>query len=284
MTTVRRRGSILVAVLAMASVLVVFVGVGVERLQVARREFRSVHDDVQADLIASGTVERLFARGGGRFPAFAGVVTFAFDGAFVEATAQAEAGRIDLNFAPIEVLAGLIGEFDVAAGRATALAEAIERRRHPGDADGGASGSTARAGPFEHVDALASVPGFDRALVERLRPYLTVSSFTSRIALLVADPVVVAALPGFDRSRIADFVEARRSVRGSFEAFVRHWGIDLDHVTSSGGEATRLFLTVHVGPHRVQRYEIVVAVRRNDEEPYRIVAWQNERPLGTGAP
>jgi general secretion pathway protein K len=280
-----RRGSILVAVLMAASLLVVFVGVGVDRLHAARAALRAARETVAADLVAAGTIERLFVRGGGRFDTIEETVVFDFDGASVEAVARDEAARVDLERAPPEVIAALMVAVGVEPARARVLAAAIEARRTtPADTGAGPAGSGADRGPLDHVDRLATIPGFDAALIDKLRPHVTVAAFTAKVAVLVADPVVVAALSGLDPARLAEFLAARRAFRGPFEEFVKRWGIDPDRVTMKGGMATRLFLTVHVGPHRVRRYEIVVAVRREDPEPFRIVSWESDRPLDAGPP
>lgn len=146
-----------------------------------------------------------------------------------------EERRIHLNTPPenahvLERLFERIGGLDAAA--ATALAQAVMDWK---DADatpreGGAEsdyyeglnpGYTAHNGPFETIDELRLVRGMDDALLERLRPYITVYGH-GRVNLNTADPRVIEVLAlavgasGFDARVVAEHISDYRLEGHSF--------------------------------------------------------------------
>ena len=132
---------------------------------------------------------------------------------------QSESGKIDINLAPRELLAGLFTQF-MSPARSEALTDALLDWRD-GDDDPEPSGAEQKAysragytyGPanasFNSVNELGRVLGFDYPTVELLKPYLTVHSKRPRINVLGADAVVLMATPGIDRE-IATMLLAQR--------------------------------------------------------------------------
>ena len=260
-----RRGSILVTVLLMAAILTVFIGVGVGRLHVARQAVRQAREDAVAEIVVRAAIERLFVQTAGRFGDLERPAIFHDPAADVEVTARDEAARVDLNLAPPQLLAGLFVAVGYDRDRATSYAGLVEARRRP-DRGG--------RGPFEHVRQLDDVAGLPREAITRIEPYVTVASFTPRIAVAVADPRVVTAVPGFDRARLDAFLMERATAL-SFEGLVARYGFEPEHVTRRGGVTTRIAIKVHLGPHRARSFDIVVALLETDDEPYRIVSWDD---------
>ena len=271
-----RRGSILVAVLVLASLLVVFVGVAAERLRVASAATRSAAEDIACDVAVRGAVEWLHAATGGRFADLKGIATVTYPGIVVELVAEDEARRVHLDLASEEVIAGLFRAVGVDARRAADHARVIvdwrrDPRRPP---DRRRSVRVAAHGTIEHVGELELLPEVPREAIAAIRPFVTVTGLDGRIAVLSAPREVVAALPGLDPGRVDAFLAERRARGGAdFEALMRRYGITADHVSKEASPAARLTLSVRVGSHRVRGYEVVVAVVPGDEEPYRFLAW-----------
>lgn len=132
-----------------------------------------------------------------------------------------EAGRLDLNAAPPQILARLLRIVGANPTRAEALAAAVVEWRTPGPRPG-ASG--ARGRPFGFVEELLQVPGVDRELLygrprrnrdgrtvfqRGLTDFLTVYSGAGRVNVNYAPAEVLAALPGMDRERARSLVAAR---------------------------------------------------------------------------
>ena len=271
-----RRGSILVAVLLLASLLVVFVGVAAERLRVASAATRSAAEDIAADVAVRGAVERFFAASGGRLSDIVGVVGVTYPGIVVEAVAEDEARRVHLDLAGEDLIAGLFRAVGVDARRAADHARVIvDRRRDPSTPpDRRRPPRVPAYGTIEHLAELDLLPELPREALAAIRPFVTVTGLDGRIAVLSAPREVVAALPGMNPGRVDAFLAERRGVRAAdFEALMRRYGITPDHVSREGSLATRLSMVVRIGSHRIRRYEVVVAVVAGDDEPYRFLSW-----------
>lgn len=159
----------------------------------------------------------------------------------LRASVRTEGAKIDLNYAPKELLMGLFTNLlpDADAG---SLADAVLERRERASAQaataessrdsrrpsvaaaGTAAGGTAPA--FASVDELVRVPGFTSTSVLRVRPYLTVHSGRPQVDATSADVEVLAAVPGISRDAAIRFVQDRAERPGGEE------GLDL----SSFGE------------------------------------------------
>jgi general secretion pathway protein K len=280
-----RRGSILVAVLLLASLLTIFIGVAADRLAVADGATRNAAENIAADVAVRGAVEYLYARTGGHFADADGVVRVDYPGLVVEATAEDEADRIDLNHAAPDLIAGIFRTVGIDSERAALYARIIaDWRRDPTTRPvRGRTPMVPPHGAIEHMrefDRLREIPPEAMRLVA---PYVTVTGLTGRVAALTAPRQVVAALPGMDPGRVEAFLRDRVAEGGKFDALIRRYGIVADHVSKVGSIATRLRVTVRIGSHRSRGYEVVVAVLPGDGEPYRFLAWTGDVPPPAGA-
>lgn len=278
-----RRGSILVAVLLLASLLIVFVGVAGERLRVSSAATRSAAEDIAADVAVRGAVEQLYARTGGRFSDLVGVARVTYPGIVVEATARNEGRRVDLNLAAPALIAGVFRSVGIDPRAAEAHAAVIvDRRRDPAERPNRRKPPIVPPqGPIEHVRQLDRLVEIPREALRLVEPFVTVTSLDARIAVMAAPREVVAALPGMDPGRVEAFLAERRGFDGKFETLMRRYGISTDHVSKDGSTATRLTMTVRIGSHRLRGYEVVVAVLPGDGEPYRFLSW-NGNAIGDG--
>lgn len=126
-----------------------------------------------------------------------------------------EDGRIDLNFAAAELLAGLIGQVGLEGeGAARIMAERIVDYRDedstplPFGAEGPAytaAGLTRGAAdrPFREVESLTSVLGMTDRLYQRLRPHVTIYAEAAAVDPLRASDAVLRALPGIDAEALS---------------------------------------------------------------------------------
>jgi general secretion pathway protein K len=277
----KRRGSLLVAVLLLAALLTVFVGVAGERLRVASAATRNAAEDTAADVAVRSAVELLYARTGGRFSDLTGAAGLAQTGLTVDVVARNEGTRVDLNAAAPELLAGIFGVVGVDQRRAEYYARVIvDRRRDPKQpAERRRQVAVPAQGPFEHVRELDRLREIPPEVVRAIEPFVTVTSLDARVAVLTAPREVVAALPGMDPGRIEAFLADRVAWSGKFETLMRRYGIAQDHVSREGSSATRLTMAVRIGSHRIRGYEVVVATLPGDEEPYRFLAWNGNAPV-----
>lgn len=142
-----------------------------------------------------------------------------------------EAGKIDLNFAPKEILANLLMNVGVAESLSDSIANAIIKWRSPSseETEKESEGPLAGAGrirprPFASIEELLLVAGINReilygvprkdkegkVIVRRgLAEFVTVYSGQSQININYAEPEAIAALPGLDLDTAKMVVQAR---------------------------------------------------------------------------
>lgn len=129
----------------------------------------------------------------------------------IQITVEDEAGKIDLNNAPKELLAGLIGEF-APADQASALTDAILERRasfapvspRPGRffSAGQANFQSLANLAFSDISELRLIPGVSAELYAQLQPYITVYSQSPTLNRQTASRVALLAIPNVTPSEI----------------------------------------------------------------------------------
>jgi general secretion pathway protein K len=121
-----------------------------------------------------------------------------------------EGGKIDVNVAPIELIAGLLNEFGVDRNQQALITQAILERRTqfvPATPTPTASANTGRIFGQSHVINLANLafadvselrllPGMTRALYTRLEPEITVYSQNPTVNPMTASRQTLLAIPG----------------------------------------------------------------------------------------
>ena len=199
---------------------------------------------------------------------------------------QDEAGKIDLNAAPVSLLQGLF----VSLGLTPEISEILAHRvadfrdgddvRQPGGAEdrdyrdaGLAFAPKNRA--FELRQELGHVIGVTPALLAAALPLVTVHSEQAGIDLRVAPAGVLRALPGIDAAELMGFLEARADPDRDLTAAPlpsltgigsylnaskqRAFTIRSEAIISGGAQFVR---------------EAVVRLPRRAEQPYQILAWR----------
>jgi general secretion pathway protein K len=122
-----------------------------------------------------------------------------FDGVSVRVRVQAEAGKINVNFADKDLMSRLFQFAGLSKGDADALADEVVARR--------AAASPTRA--FKSLDELLTVPGMSQALFERLVPMLTVYGTSGVVDSKTTPLEVLRALPDLDGRDLVDILTAR---------------------------------------------------------------------------
>jgi general secretion pathway protein K len=164
---------------------------------------------------------------------------FRLGGAEVAVDFRSESGRIDLNFAPKQLLVGLFTVLDAEPEAAQGFADRIIAWRTPRSrtADSeeflyrtAGKNYGPRHGPFQHVSELGLVLGLTSDVIDRALPYLTVYSGQPEVNLFSAAPEVLAALPGLTPERI-DILLAQRE-GGTRDILNAQHGMPLDIINS----------------------------------------------------
>jgi general secretion pathway protein K len=195
---------------------------------------------------------------------------FRMDDADVSVNFTSEAARIDLNFAPKEVLAAFFTGLGADKDGAMEDAERIvgwRTRPVPGSANDeetryAALGYSPRQSLFTHVNELALVAGLSPALVDRALPFVTVFNGSSDVDATIAAPEVVAAFSkGGNATSLlasADLSAAQKS-----EAPV------------AKSPCYRVETTIGFANGRRATSEVVI-VLGDKAEPYRVLSWQDD--------
>jgi len=196
---------------------------------------------------------------------------------------RSESGRIDLNFAPKQLLVGL---FTVLGGEPDAAEDFADRiiawrTPAPKTADSEASlyrtagkNYGPRHGPFQHVNELGLVLGLTPDVVDRALPYLTVYSGQPEVNVLNATAEVLAALPGVAPGLIEILIAQREGApRDILNAQL---GPAAQYVTAQSSKANRLTVDVRFDAKRRMRSEAVVLLLEDDVAPFRLLSWRDE--------
>ena len=201
------------------------------------------------------------------------VYVWPFAGGTVLISIQDEAGKIDLNRAPDELLEGLFVSVGVDEREARALIDAISDFRDPNelkrlngaeDRDYRAAGLAygAKDAPFEVVEELHQVLGMTPELYAQVAPALTVHARRRRVNRATAPPLVLRALPGLDAAGVEALIAAREEAGGGAAASLRR-----ARVVTIRAEARTDSGAVYVR-------EAVVRLTRGRAQPFRIEAWR----------
>jgi general secretion pathway protein K len=158
-----------------------------------------------------------------RWPADGRVRSVQYGDGNIQILVQDEAGKFDLNTAPIEYISGLLRVLGIGGGDAAQMTGGILARRRQYAAalapeaqaaanEGEAPLAAAARLPFAMVGELRLVAHLSPAVYDRVRPFLTVYTNSSRINLLTAPAPVLLALPGIRPDEIGAYIAARAAL------------------------------------------------------------------------
>ena len=218
-----------------------------------------------------------------------------------------EAGKIDLNAAPDELIQGLLVAVGLEEGEAQALTAAIADFRDGDDEThlGGAEDAEYRAAglawgpknkPFEAVEELHQVLGMTRQVYALALPGLTVHSRSKGVDVTVAPAIVLLALPGVDAEAVEAFTEQRQARTGAGEPGAGQMagaelggarvttlpGLGRQYASRSRGRVFTVRAEARVRSGAVFVREAVISMTRNIEKPFNIHAWRRGRRASPG--
>jgi general secretion pathway protein K len=204
---------------------------------------------------------------------------FRMDDADVLVNFTSEAARIDLNFAPKEILAALFAGLGANKESAEEDADRIvgwRTRPTPGatndeEALYRAAGLNYSPGQslFTHTSELALVAGLPPALVDRALPFVTVFNGSSGVDPAIAAPEVIAALPKKDSDQSKDILSATPSPAGDSSAPAP------SDTNAAKSTCYRVEATINFRDGRRAASEVVIALG-DKVEPYRVLSWQDD--------
>jgi general secretion pathway protein K len=251
---------------------------------------------LQAEALVSASIEltayQLLLAGDSARP-LDGSFHYRLNNANIAVSFVSEAARIDLNLAPKELLANLFSGLGADQESATQYADRIIGWRTPPKADSAqdevslyrAAGLaySPRQAPFAHVNELALVIGLPPALVDRALPFVTVFSGLPKVNVLVAQPEVIAALPGMTPSGLKEFMSERRMLPRDMAAVATALGPAQANATIDKSDSFRVLTTVKFDNGRQTSSEVVIGLG-GEENPYRVLSWQDDVETASSRP
>lgn len=200
-------------------------------VRVTRNRMQVAEAEALADAGVNWTITRLMAQqigeAGGpgdaadaRVPTDGRIFAWDFEGGRVRLSVRDEMGKIDLNAASFEVLAGLLAALGLPRGEAEVLAARIVDFRDPDNltrVDGAEDDAYAAAGiahgakdsAFESIREVGQVLGIGPDLAARLERHITVDSATADIAPESATRAALLAQPELRAREVDDYILAR---------------------------------------------------------------------------
>jgi general secretion pathway protein K len=285
-----QRGSILLAVLFLSGLLGLFAAVAASVMNAAVDSSRAFAETVRGDEAMRSAIEYTVARTGSSLAQSRGVAMVGIGRTNVAVTVREETARIDLNRAEPEMLTNIFVQVGIPAETARMYAARIVDWRDEDDKVTGALGAERgnyraagrtdgpRNGKFIHVAELGLVLGVPARAAAAVAPYVTVVSGRDKINPMLADPPVLAAVPGMTQQRVIEIMDLRRRAGATFKSLQGSLAAVQDFVTDEPAAAVRFEGRVQLTRASERRYEVVVSVVEGDTAPYRILAWDANPP------
>jgi general secretion pathway protein K len=202
----------------------------------------------------------------------------------IDVAYSSENARIDLNAAPSELIAGLFIQLGASANAAGYLADRVlgwrsqlkdsERQREAAIYAEAGLAYRPPGAPFRNALEISLLPGMSPAFAERVLHYVTVYSGIGKINPLIADPLVLAALPGITPSVTKTFLSVRNRPRPDPTTLASMAGPVKDQVSTDPSDKLRVEITVSVNARRV-RTEVVMKINEGGLTPYDILYWRD---------
>ena len=293
--TSSERGFVIIAVLWILMALSALAVIFSLYLSGSARALSAIDTALWTEALVSASLElttyQLLLPGDAARPA-QGSFHFRMDNADIVVAFKSEAARIDLNFAPKDVLAKLFTEFGAGEAAAQEYANRIigwRTRPAPGatndeEALYGAAGLgySPRQSLFIHVNELALVVGLAPALVDRALPFVTVFNGSSGVDPQIAAPEVIAAIPGQTPANPNDVLGERpASSNNAPAATADSSGPAQSNEATAKSSAYRIETTINFNDGRRAASEVVIAIGDKDkEDPYRVLSWQDDLEPG----
>ena len=292
----RDRGfALLVVVWVLALLAVLAAGFASETRSEARQVrnlLRSAHAQAMAEAgIALAVIGLLDQNPATQWPTDGSQRSIDFDHGSIVVTVQDEAGKVNLNGAPLDMIAGLLTSLGIDDNVQASLLDAITARRRavsdslpgtePGgiNRDDGARLAAAPNPPFRSLDEIRSVPGVSGAIYQRIAPFLTVYSQTPRINPLTAPREVLMSIPRVNVQEVESVLAARAAFTAAQSPVVMPL---LTGVERYAGATTFRAATITArattpdGASFVR--ETVVTLTGRPDRPYTLLDWRQALP------
>jgi general secretion pathway protein K len=222
-----------------------------------------------------------------QWPADGSLRSIVFDRGTILVTVQDEAGKINLNGAPLDLVAGLLASRGIDETVRALLLDAIATRRRavseslPGAAtigparEEGARLATAANPPFRALDEIRSVPGVSGAVYQRIAPFLTVFSQTPRINPLTASREVLMSLPRVSAQEVENLLATRAAFAAGQDPVVAPLLTGVDRYAGrTTFRAATITAQATTPDGATFARSTVVALTGKPDRPYLLLGWR----------
>ena len=218
--------------------------------------------------------------------------------ATVTASWIGETARIDLNYAPADLLAGLFVHLGVEPDLADTYARSIvtfrglppeAKRSGPGGKPPSETPDAIYAAahrldpkpdshrPFVDVGQLGPAAGLSPAVASRAAPFLTTFSGAAAIDPRIAAREVIEALPEMTRERVLSLLELRERP-GDLGTLDDALGPSKPFTSRAPPSSIRFHLRSAMPDGLTVAAQVVVVTYVRDRLPFRVVSWDDEEP------
>jgi general secretion pathway protein K len=271
------RGVALVLVLWLLTLLAIlvvgFAGDGRTQLHLARNQHEAAAAQALADAGVTFAVLGIFDPAPStQWRADGQVHVVQYGGGELQVSVQDEGGKLDLNVAPLSLLANLFRVQGVA--NADQLARAVVAGRPAAVSNDGGQGAAAITPAFVAVEDLRRMPGVDWKIYDLIEPFVTVYSGSPQFDPMTAPRVVLLSLPDVQENTIDEFIIERTApaaIGADFSLVVSHG--DVAAAAPLRVFTVRAEATTADGARFVR--EAVVILTAQAELPYRILSWRS---------
>jgi general secretion pathway protein K len=200
---------------------------------------------------------------------------FSYGDGTIRIRLQDEAGKVDLNVAPSELIAGVFRALGVDDAESVRLAAAITEWKLLRRAAWGEAGKRF-TGPFLSIDELRLIPGIPASIAREAALFFTVYSGRERVDALTAPAAVLRGIPTANPREVEAFI-AERARLGPLpgllppltgaQGYLAHAALQAVTIRSAGiSESGTSFIR-----------ECVVWLTRVPRAPYRVLEWRAGR-------
>lgn len=201
-----------------------------------------------------------------------------------------EGGKIDLNQAPLDLIAGLFDELGVNSKEQAVLTDAIKQRRQafarayppPSRIYAAARDSVHDLARLAFADPseLRLIPGMTAALYRRVLPYVTVYSGSPTVNPLTAPRAVLLAIPGIRPAEVDALIAKRSQASGQTDLSGLMSVARYARVTESPA-VTITAQAVLPGGASFTRQAVAALYRNRGLQAARILGWRQPAPGST---
>ena len=205
-------------------------------------------------------------------------------GSRIDVVYRSETARVDLNAAPRDVVAALFLQLGAPNASAGFLADRIvawrgrlkdsEQRQEAAIYTKAGFSYGPLGAPFDNALDIALLPGMSPDLAARALPFVTIFG-GSKIDPLIADPIVLAALPGMTRQIVNNLLKARNGPPPDAGALQQMAGPARDFVSIDPSDYVRAVIVASLNTRRL-RAEVVLKLTDSATSPFEIMYWRDD--------